>query len=139
MLATLLLLLVLASPALAAEEAAPDHADRKTEVVGISPGRLIPTVKVVQSTEAFGWINYASRDATIAFDGAVAERMMCTGPSPFRIEAGRLLASPVSGGGFATLCKLSPGEYDYEVRLAGSPQPLLGKLVVGPASGPGAQ
>ena len=39
----------------------------------------------------------------------------------------------VVGGGFATLCKLSPGEYDYEVQLVGAPRPLLGKLVVGGA------
>ena len=135
MLATLLVLLALAWPAFAAEDppAVPDHADLKTEIVGIAPNRLIPTVKLVESTEAFGWINYASRDASIAFDAAVAERMTCTGPSPFRIDAGRLVASPVMGGGFATLCKLSPGEYDYEVQLAGAPQPLLGKLVVGGA------
>ena len=136
MIAALLLLLALASPALAADDATgvPDHAGLVTEVVGISPGRLIPTVKRVASTEAFGWINYAARDASIAFDARVAERMTCRGPSPFRIEAEQLLASPVSGGGFATLCKLEPGEYGYEVRLAGSPQPLLGKLVVGRAT-----
>ena len=114
------------------EGAAPDHVGIRTEIVAIAPDRLAPTVKLVGSTEALGWINYTSRVASIEFDASVAETMMCTGPSPFRIDGDQLRAPQVSSGGFATVCKLAPGEYDYRVVLRGAPKPLLGKLVVAP-------
>ena len=131
--------LLLVSPlsplwASAAEEAHsdPDHVGLKTEIVGIATGRLTPTVKLVGSTEALGWINYTSRVASIEFDAAVAEGMMCTGPTPFRLAGDRLVAERIASGGFATLCKLAPGEYDYRVTLRGAKDPFLGKLVVSP-------
>ncbi len=120
----------------AGEGASPDHVGLKTEIVAIAPDRLSPTVKLVGSTEALGWINYTSRAASIEFDAAVAETMMCTGPSPFRVDGDQLRAPEVISGGFATVCKLAPGEYDYRVVLRGTERPLLGKLVVGGEDGP---
>ena len=127
----LLLIATGASATEGAEGKEPDHVGLKTEIVAIAPDRLSPTVKLVGSTDALGWINYTSRVASIEFDASVAETMMCTGPSPFRVEDDQLRAPNVSSGGFATVCKLAPGEYDYQVVLRGAEKPLLGKLVVG--------
>ncbi len=70
--AILTLALALASQAAWAEDGAPedepDHAGHPTEIVGIAPTRLLPTVLVVPHDSAFGWLNYSSRAATIEFD-----------------------------------------------------------------------
>ncbi|MEM7409910.1 MAG: hypothetical protein AAF430_06730 [Myxococcota bacterium] len=120
----------------AADEGLPDHAALKTEIVVISPARLVPSVMVVADTEAFGWLNYAARDAAISFPVEITRRMACKGPSPFRVDGPRLVAEPVTTGNFATLCKLQPGVYEYRVEIAGRSDPLLGKLVVPEAEAP---
>jgi hypothetical protein len=50
-----------------ASEGEPDHAGHPTEIVGIVPTRLLPSVLVVSDGSAFGWLNYFSGDATIKF------------------------------------------------------------------------
>ena len=128
------LTLALASQAAWAEDGAPedepDHAAHPTKIVGIVLTRLLPTVLVVPHDSAFGWLNYASEDATIKFDEDIAPKLTCRSPGPFRASAENLASPRVASGAFVTLCSLAPGEYDYRVELEGSQQPLLGKLVV---------
>lgn len=107
----------------------PDHAAYAPEIVGITAERLLPTVAVVSPDAAFGWLNYSSRDVSITFDEDVAAKMMCTSKTPFQVADGELSAPKLTGGAFATLCALAPGEYDYRVELADSPKVLLGKIV----------
>jgi len=109
----------------------PDHADLETEIVGITSERLVPEVKHVESSEAFGWINHSSRRVSIRFDAEVARRMRCTSLTPFRVSDGRLVAPAIGSGEIATLCRLAPGEYPYVVEPEGSETPLNGRLVVG--------
>lgn len=124
----------LAAGSALAEGEVPDHAGHTTQVVGISPSALLPTVKQITEQDAFGWLNYSSRDAAISFERDIVSHMTCRGPSPFQLRGDRLMAPQVPAGGYATLCSLAPGEYDYRVELAGSAKPLLGKIVVTPES-----
>ncbi len=117
-------------PADDALEGEPDHAGSPTEIVGIAPTRLLPTVLVVPRDSAFGWLNYSSGDATIKFEEDITPKLRCRSPGPFRASAGDLASPRVASGAFVTLCSLAPGEYDYRVEFEGRPQPLLGKLVV---------
>ena len=147
LLATLLFVGLVASPGLAPAQspepggaittartasvsALPDHAGHETRIVGISAGALLPTVKQIESGDAFGWLNYSTQIASISFDRSVAAQMTCRGPSPFELQSDRLRAASVASGGYATLCNLAPGEYDYEVELVGKGKVLLGKIVV---------
>ena len=111
-----------------------DHANHPTRVIAILRNELSPTVQNLSTADAFGWLNYTPANATIRFkDPEIVSRMLCLSPGRFRVESSQLEAPEVPGGSFATLCSLKPGEYDYEVRLAGDdPTPLLGKLVVSP-------
>ncbi len=128
------LALALASQVARAEEGAPegepDHAGHPTEIVGIVPTRLLPTVLVVPHDSAFGWLNYSSRSATIRFDEDIMPKLTCRSPGPFRDKAGDPASPRVASGAFVTLCSLAPGEYDYRVELKGRSRPLLGKLVI---------
>ncbi len=128
------LALALALQAAWAEDGAvedePDHAGHPTEIVGIAPTRLLPTVLVVPHDSAFGWLNYSSRNATIRFDQDITPKLTCLSPGPFRASGGDLASPRVVSGAFVTLCSLAPGEYDYRVEIEGRQQPLLGKLVV---------
>jgi hypothetical protein len=108
----------------------PDHAGHPTEIVGIAPTRLLPTVLVVPHDSAFGWLNYSSADATIRFDEDVTPKLTCRSPGLFRASAGDLASPRVASGAFVTLCSLAPGEYNYRVEIEGRHQPLLGKLVI---------
>lgn len=110
--------------------ALPDHAGHETRIVGISAGALLPTIKQIDQSDAFGWLNYSTQVASISFDRSVAAQMTCRGPSPFELQSDRLRAPSVASGGYATLCNLAPGEYDYEVELVGKGKVLLGKIVV---------
>lgn len=133
-LAILTLALALGSQAARADDGAlegePDHAGHPTEIVGIVPTRLLPTVLVVPHASAFGWLNYSSGDATIQFEEDITSKLTCRSPGLFRTSSGDLASPRVASGAFVTLCSLAPGEYDYHVELEGRPQPLLGKLVV---------
>ena len=128
------LALAFASQTTSAEESAPenepDHAGHPTEIVGIAPTRLVPTVLVVPHDSAFGWLNYSSGEATIKFEEDITPKLTCLSPGLFRASTGELAAPRVASGAFVTLCSLAPGEYDYRVELEGRQQPLLGKLVV---------
>lgn len=126
--------LLAAAPPLAAGEPAAelrsDHIDRPAKIVGIGPSRLFPSVLVVPPEASFGWLNYTSGDVKIEFADDITRKLSCRSPGPFRPK-GRDAASPrIESGGFVTLCRLAPGEYDYRVEVAGSDQPLLGKLVI---------
>ncbi len=128
------LALALASQAVWAESGAPqdepDHAAHPTEIVGIVPTRLLPSVLIVPHDSAFGWLNYSSGDATIRFDEDIMPKLACRSPGSFRASAGQLASPRVPSGAFVTLCSLAPGEYDYRVEFDGRRQPLFGKLVV---------
>ncbi len=128
------LALALASQVAWAEDGAPedepDHAGHPTEIVGITPTRLVPTILVVPHDSAFGWLNYSSGDATIKFEEDITSKLRCLSPGLFRASAGDLTSPRVASGAFVTLCSLAPGEYDYRVELEGRQQPFLGKLVV---------
>ncbi len=124
---------LLSSPA-SSQEVHPDHAGYNTHVVGISPNGLLPTVKQITPEDAFGWLNYSASNASISFEQDIVAHMTCREPSPFQLRGDRLTAPQVPSGGYATLCSLAPGEYDYQVELAGSKKTLLGKIVVVPAS-----
>ncbi len=128
------LALALASQAARAEDGAtegePDHAGHSTEIVGIVPTRLLPTVLVVPHDSAFGWLNYTSREATIKFEEDLSPKLTCRSPGLFRASTGEIASPRVASGAFVTLCSLAPGEYDYRVEFEGRQQPLLGKLVV---------
>ena len=113
-----------------APEGEPDHAGHRTELVGIVPTRLLPTVLVVPHDSAFGWLNFSSREARIKFEDDITPRLTCRSPGLFRASAGELASPRVASGAFVTLCSLAPGEYDYRVELEGRQQPLLGKLVI---------
>ncbi len=113
-----------------APENEPDHAGHPTEIVGIAPTRLLPTVLVVPRDSAFGWLNYSSDQATIKFEEDITPKLTCLSPGLFRASTGGFAAPRVASGAFVTLCSLAPGEYDYRVELEGRQQPLLGKLVV---------
>ena len=128
--AIVMLALTLATQAAWADEDEPDHAGHPTEIVGISPTRLVPTVLVVPHDSAFGWLNYSSGDATIKFEEDITSKLRCLSPGLFRASSGDLTSPRVASGAFVTLCSLAPGEYDYRVELEGRQQPLLGKLVV---------
>lgn len=108
----------------------PDHAALEPRIVGISAESLLPTVKQIAPNDAFGWLNYSAKAASISFHRNVVGKMTCTGPSPFELQGDRFRAPSIQSGGFANLCHLAPGEYDYEVQLIGKERPLLGKLVV---------
>lgn len=128
------LALAFASRTASAEDSAPeneiDHAGHPTEIVGIAPTRLLPTVLVVPHDSAFGWLNYSSDQATIKFEEDITPKLTCLSPGRFRADTGGIAAPRVASGAFVTLCSLAPGEYDYRVELEGRQQPLLGKLVV---------
>ena len=128
------LAMALASQAAWAEDGAdadePDHAGQPTQIVGIVPTRLLPSVLVVPYDSAFGWLNYSSGEATIKFEDDIAPKLTCRSPGLFRSSTGDPASPRVASGAFVTLCSLAPGEYDYRVELEGRQLPLLGKLVV---------
>ncbi len=90
------LALALASQVARAEDGAPegepDHAGHPTQIVGIAPTRLLPTVLVVPHDSAFGWLNYSSGDATIKFEEDITRKLRCRTPGLFRASTGDLAA-----------------------------------------------
>jgi hypothetical protein len=116
------------------DTAEPDHVEHPTLIIGIVPTRLLPTVLVVPNGSAFGWLNYASREARIEFDEDIGKKLTCRSPGQFRAAASELAAPRIASGGFVTLCSLAPGTYDYQVKLRDDKPSLLGKLVVEPES-----
>ncbi|MCG8590205.1 MAG: hypothetical protein MJE66_13010 [Proteobacteria bacterium] len=118
----------------AVAQAEADHASHRQEIVAVTATRLVPTVLSVSSQDAFGWLNYSPRQVTIAFDAEVAKELRCTGPSGFQVDDDTLRFGSLTPQGFATLCRLAPGEYDYRVEMpAGDGAPertLVGKIVV---------
>ena len=132
--ATVTLALALASQAAWADDGAredePDHAGYPTQIVGIVPTRLLPTVLVVPAGSAFGWLNYSSVGVAIEFDVDITPKLTCRSLGTFRSSTGNPASLRVVSGAFVTPCNLAPGEYDYHVELNGHRKPLLGKLVI---------
>jgi len=105
----------------------PDHAGVETVIVGVTSDRLVPQIVEMTSDQAVAWLGYRAIGFVISFDDEVARKMHCSQPVSFRLQGNRLEAA-IGGGEFASFCRLSPGEYDYQVRSAR--EPLTGKLVV---------
>ena len=112
-----LLGLLLANPAVSADEAAPDHLDRPHTFVRITEGSLHPAIQTIGASDAFGWINYSSRIARVSFDADVAKKLTCSSRGSFRLTGSRLESGDIQAQQFASLCSLAPGEYRYRVEL----------------------
>ena len=108
----------------------PDHFGHPTEIIGISPARLLPSVLIVPPGSAFGWLNYSAYEAAIEFDLDISSKLTCRSPGAFRSTSGNPASPRVGSGAFVTLCNLAPGVYDYRVVLGGDRDPLLGKIVI---------
>lgn len=91
------------------------------------------------ATDAFGWINYSSGSFRVSFDAEVGRKLTCASPGGFRIVGDRLESGEIRSGYFVSLCRLAPGEYDYELEMfsaegeeaSRSHRILRGKLLVG--------
>jgi len=112
--AVLLLLLVGSAPA-PAEEA--DHAKARHAIISITETSLLPRVKRIGPSDAFGWLNYSTATASVSFDAEVSKQLKCQTRGGFRVVGDRLESGPVEDAGFASLCHLAVGEYDYRVEL----------------------
>ena len=125
------------SPAASAEEQTMqktkiDHARNHHKVVSLTSLGIIPRTAKFKEDDAIAWLNYLSQQAEVSFDSAVAEKLTCDAPGLFSINSGRLRAS-VDELGFASLCHLAPGEYEYAVSLLPSgelAEKYTGKIVV---------
>ena len=109
-----------------------DHARNHQKVVNVTSVGLIPRTAKFREDDAIAWLNYVPAAAEISFDAAIAENLMCASPGLFRLRDGRLRAS-VDELGFASLCHISPGSYDYTVSVAdasGAVRDYAGKIVV---------
>jgi hypothetical protein len=103
-----------------------DHAKHEHRFVRITSGSLHPEEQKIGTDEAFGWVNYSSKIARVSFDAAVAEKMLCTTRTGFRITGDRLESGDIQGRQFAALCRLAPGEYAYRVELRSGAGPMAG-------------
>ncbi len=116
--------LVLGAAASVAETAvdhadAVDHVGAPTVVIGVSPAGIMPQVGRATPDQALAWLSFTNRPVTVRFEAAVADKMRCKSPTPFRIEGPHLVAM-LGDGGFASFCQLGWGEYPYEVVVAGA-------------------
>jgi len=95
----------------------PDHAAAPHRLIGVTPTTLHPDVERIHPDDTFGWLNYSSSVLRISFDESVADKLVCQSPGSFRLRHGRLESGDVGLSQFATLCHLSPGDYEYRVDL----------------------
>lgn len=115
-----------------------DHLDRDHRLVRIDAGSLHPEVLRVGREDAVGWLNYSWQIATVSFDASVLKRSRCRERDSFHRVGHRVESRDLRSRGFAALCSLGPGDYEYRVRLhpaAGgdgwlSERELVGRLVV---------
>ncbi len=96
-----------------------DHVGAPTVVIGVSPAGIQPQVGRATPDQALAWLSFTNRPVTVRFEAAVADKMRCKSPTPFRIEGEHLVAT-LGDGGFASFCQLGWGEYPYEVVVAGA-------------------
>lgn len=105
-----------------------DHANSRHRIISVLPSTLLPSTRTLSSDDTFGWLNYTSDPIAIMFQVDVAKRLTCVSRTNFQID-GIHFAASLDSGGFASLCKLAPGTYPYEVRV-GDRAPLAGTLEV---------
>lgn len=96
-----------------------DHDDHAHHFVRITDDRLNPRVVEMRTGDAIAWANYTRKKARISFDREVAKRIICERPGSFVLTDRALESQELRGLQFASLCKLTPGEYEYEVDLHG--------------------
>ena len=120
------------------EAGEPDHAHARHRLVRILDNSISPEEQVIDAGDAFGWANYSKRDVEITFDASVAEKLLCESRGAFRLDGGKLRSGWLRPASFATLCRLAPGEYVYQVQLqmgvahpgTGTPTTREAKLIV---------
>jgi hypothetical protein len=133
--AAIFLLLGSSAPAPAEES---DHAHARHAIISITETALLPKVKRIGPEDTFGWLNYSARTANVSFDAEVSKKLMCQTRGGFQVVGDRLESGPVEDAGFASLCHLAVGEYDYRVEFytdemaksSETEKTLHGKLVV---------
>jgi hypothetical protein len=103
------------APAAAAEEA--DHIDHEHRLVRIGETSLRPSRLEIARGDAFGWLNYSSQIATVSFEAAVADKMLCKQRSSFRLSGDRIESGDIQARQFVSLCSLAPGTHPYRVEL----------------------
>jgi hypothetical protein len=109
------LVAALALPAWGAR-AASDHTDHAHSVIRIG-SRLHPEQAQVSPDDALIWVNYSSRVARVVFAADVAKNLKCESASSFTLDGDRLVSRDIQASQFASLCRLAPGEYTYEIEL----------------------
>lgn len=110
---SLLALFVLAAPAARAEDA--DHIGHDHRLVRIGSNTLYPETLTVGASDAFGWLNYGDRIARVSFPASVADKMLCSERTSFRLTGDRIESGDIQARQFVSLCSLAPGTYEYEV------------------------
>ncbi len=114
-----------------------DHDELEHQYVRITDAGLRPETSTLAATEAVGWLNYSRMVARVSFPADVAKKMICTSDGGFRSIGERIVSPDIQATQFASLCRLQPGTYPYEVTLApgiGSssrpPRTFEGRLLV---------
>jgi plastocyanin len=107
--------LALGNAAAFAEES--DHIDHAHRLVRIGEASLHPPKLEIAPGDAFGWLNYSSQIATVSFDAATADKMLCQQRSSFRLGGDRIESGDIQARQFVSLCSLVPGTYPYRVVL----------------------
>ena len=96
-----------------------DHDDHAHHLVRITDDRLAPRVVEMHFGDAIAWANYTKKGARISFDRDVAKRIVCEAPGAFVLTDDALESRELRALQFASMCKLTPGEYEYRVNLHG--------------------
>ncbi len=127
--------LVLGTAAPAADEPMEsDHIDHRHSGVRIASSRLHPEDIRLSQDQALVWMNYSRYGARVVFPAEVAKKIACDSKTAFTIDGEKLVSRKIQGRGFASLCKLSPGTYDYQVDLisgaASVEHTLKGRVIV---------
>ena len=116
---SLFLALVVAIPVaiVRAETPVIDHADHRHVTVRISRSHVRPEEARIHADDALAWLNYSGLRARVIFPADVAEKLRCTHRSSFTLAGDRLVSGEIQGTQFASLCRLEPGTYRYEVEF----------------------
>ena len=114
-----------------------DHHDLEHRYVRITDAGLTPKTSRLDPAKAVGWLNYSSLVARVSFPAEIVKKMTCISNGGFRVVGERLISPDIQSTQFASLCRLEPGTYSYEVTLAPGignatrpPQSFEGRLVV---------
>lgn len=116
---SLVLALLLATPVAIARAEPPvsDHANHRHVTVRISRSHVRPEEARIHADEALAWLNYSGLRARVIFPADVAEKLRCTSRGSFALAGDRLVSGEIQGTQFASLCRLEPGTYRYEVEF----------------------